>query len=86
MEARTTVRLNESLLAQVKQLAEERHTTFTALVEESLRNLLSGVGAAKVPAPKKPLTTYGGSGLQPGVDLRDWSALMDVMEDGHAPS
>jgi hypothetical protein len=38
---RTTVRLNEDLLSEVKQVAAAERTTLTAILEQSLRELLA---------------------------------------------
>lgn len=73
---RTTVRLDDTLLKEVKRYALEHDTTFTAVVEEALKDKLAGEASRK---PFK-LMTYQGGGLQPGVDLSDNSALLDLME------
>ncbi len=76
---RTTVRLNDNLSRQVKRLAADEQTTFTALLEQALREMLHGrqerVGRERVPLP-----TFRGQGLQPGVDLDDSAALLELME------
>jgi len=53
--------------------------TPTALVEDALRERLS---RRRQKSRSKPLrlTTYGKGGLQPGVDLDDSAALLDLME------
>lgn len=76
---RTTIRLNEHLLVEVKQLAASSGTTFTALVEEALRELLARRGGdAELPPPR--LVTSDGRGLREGVDLDNSAALLDLME------
>ena len=77
---RTTVRLDETLLSEAKQLAARSGRTLTAILEEALRRLL----AERTPEQKAPvkLTTFKGTGLRPGVDLDDSASLLDLMEGG----
>jgi hypothetical protein len=75
---RTTIHLPDDLLAQAKRAALESGTTLTAVIEEALRERLARRGRS-VTAPVE-LTTFGGSGLQPGVDLDDSAALLELME------
>jgi hypothetical protein len=49
------------------------------VVEEALRSAL-GAKPKKGRGPVRPLKTYRGDGLQPGVDLASSSALLEVME------
>lgn len=76
---RTTIHLPDDLLAEVKKLAAETHTTITAIVEDALRERLARRQQQR-PARPVRLTTYGTGGLQPGVDLDDTAALLDLME------
>lgn len=79
---RTTIRLDEHLLTEAKQLAARRGTTFTALVEDALREQLArGVSAPASERLDLPVFS-GGSGFQPGVDLDDSAALLELMEEG----
>ena len=76
---RTTVHLPDDLLAEAKKLAADSRTTLTALIEDSLREAV--VRRARRPRSKPlRLTTFGRSGLRPGVDLDDSAGLLDVME------
>jgi hypothetical protein len=75
---RTTVYLPDDLLKEIKKLAAESHTTVTAIIEDALRERL---GRRQRPTvPPVHLTTFGGGGLQPGADLDDTAALLDLME------
>jgi hypothetical protein len=81
---RTTIYLPDDLLAQAKKLAAESHTTVTALIEDALKERF----ARRKRSPKSKavkLTTYGAGGLQPGVDLDDSAALLDIMEPNLDP-
>ena len=79
---RTTMILNDTLVADVKALAAERCTTMTALVDEALRALLREheAGSSEGLEPPFHFKGYGCGGPQPGVDLTDNSALLDLME------
>ena len=60
-----------------KRRAQETGRTLTQLLEDALRaELLQSARARRV---AEPLPTYRGTGLQPGVDLSDSSALEDLM-------
>ena len=75
---RTTVRLDEGLLAAAKTYAMSAGLTLTALIEESLRQRLAQVRSSE----RRPvrLVTTGTGGVLPGIDLEDSSSLLDVME------
>jgi len=76
---RTTIYLPDDLLAEIKKLAADSHTTVTALIEDALRERL----ARRKKKPKlraARLETYGKKGILPGVDLDDTAALLDLME------
>lgn len=76
--SRTTVRLPDDLLAQAQAHAARTGRTFTQLLADALRfEMQRTVGASRV---CEPLPTYGGTGLQPGVDLASTRQLLDVMD------
>ena len=80
---RTTIRLNDRLLQEAKRLARRTKRTLTAVIDEALREKL----ARARPRPRRdlsPLPTFRGRGLQPGVDLDDTAALLDLMEGRRA--
>jgi plasmid stability protein len=76
---RTTINLPDDLLKSLKRRAAERGTTVTALIEDSLRAALAERSPRARPEPVR-LKTYGQGGFQPGVDLDDSAALLDLME------
>ncbi|MCA1733351.1 MAG: type II toxin-antitoxin system VapB family antitoxin [Acidobacteria bacterium] len=80
MAMRTTIRLDERLLRQAKTIAAETGRTLTSVIEEALRENLARHGKAPRRAPA-PLPRHRGR-LQPGVDLDDSAALLDLMEKG----
>lgn len=80
---RTTVRLDDQLLTEAKKLAAETGTTLTAVMEDALRAALARPKQVRRRARVR-LTTFGGRGLRPGVDLDDTAALLDRMEHSDA--
>jgi len=81
---RTTVRLDDDLLRDAKRLAAQTHRTLTAVIEDALRETLARRTAA-TPRKRIELPSDTGFGLQPGVDLDDSVALLDLMEAGRSP-
>lgn len=79
---RTTINLPDDLLAQAKRAALESGQTLTAVIEEALRERLARRAGRSSPPVR--LTTFGGSGTKPGVDLDDSAALLDLMERSDA--
>jgi hypothetical protein len=74
---RTTVRLDDQLLADAKALAARTGRTLTQVIEDSLRASLR----TRAEAPRTPveLPVFHGE-LQPGVNLDSMSDLLDIME------
>jgi Arc/MetJ family transcription regulator len=75
---RTTIDINDRLLAEAKSLAAQRGLSLKALVEEALRERLLARGAGKRAAVRLP--TFSGNGLQAGVDLTDSATLLEAMD------
>ncbi len=75
---RTTVRLDERLLAEAKKLAAESGRALPAGLEEALREKLGRRRAAVRRTPVR-LKTVKGGGVLPGVDLDDSASLLDLM-------
>jgi plasmid stability protein len=78
---RTTVRLDDGLLKAAKVRAAEQGITLTQLIDESLRERLATRPQRRKPKPFR-LTTYGGGGTRPGVDLDDNRATRDLIDQG----
>ena len=81
---RTTIRLDDELLAQVKLLAAQSGKTMTAVIEDALREVLS---RRQLQERRKPvrLTTVSGNGVLPGIDLDDTASLLATMEEHDDP-
>jgi hypothetical protein len=76
---RTTIRLDDELLAEAKRYASQSGQTLTGLIEDALREVLARRSRPR-PRERVELITYGRSGMQPGVDLDNSAGLLDVMD------
>ena len=73
------MRLDDDLLREAKRYAAEQGTTLTAVLDQALREILAR--RQQEPTQERgPLPSYKGEGLQPGVDLDDTVALLDLMK------
>ena len=78
---RTTIRLDDELLADAKVLAARTGRTLTSVIEDALRESLARRKASADTRVELPVfRPVGRRGLQPGVDLSDSAALLDLME------
>ena len=74
---RTTINISDALFSAAKARAARDRKPLRAIVEQALREFLSGSERATKKGP--PIPVFRGHGLQPGVDLADNSALEDLM-------
>ncbi len=77
---KTTIRLDDQLLEMAKQYALVHGKTFTAIVEDALREKLMSRPLAKKQLKIK-LKTVSGKGVNAGIDLDDSASLLDVMDN-----
>lgn len=70
--------LDDRLFRQAKARAAEAGSTLTHLMEDALREKLQRPSAARGKPLKLP--TFGGKGVQPGVNLDSHAELLDRME------
>lgn len=82
---RTTVNIDERLLAEAKLIAARTHRTIGSVLEDALRKLLDerpegSDGPFKLPVfvPERP-------GLRPGVDLLDKEQMAELLGDNELP-
>jgi len=80
---RTTIRLDEHLLAEAKKRAARDGTTLTVVIERALRE---SFGRREEQMKPVKLPTWGKGWLLPGIDLDDSAPLLDRMERGDDPS
>jgi hypothetical protein len=75
---RTTINLDDALLAEAKQVAARTGRSLAAVVEDALRQSLHRRHQTVPEAVELPV--FGEGGTRPGVDLDDSAALLDLME------
>lgn len=80
---RTTIRLNDALLAEAKALAARSGRTLTRVIEDALRETLARGAADPGKAPELPVVR--GGRVRPGVNLDSMSDLLETMEPDAAP-
>lgn len=77
---RTTLNLNDDLVARAKAVAARERTTLTRLIEEGLRLRLCPSERPSAGEPP-PLPVFrGGTGLAPGIDPLSNRSLLDAAE------
>jgi hypothetical protein len=74
-----TIHLPDDLIQRATKAALETNTTLTGFIESALREALARRKSGDAGREFK-VATYGYGGLQPGVNLDDTSALLDIME------
>lgn len=82
---RTTVRLDDQLLKEARQLAATTGKTLTDIIEEALRERLRRRHQASR-RKRVELPTFKGDGLKPGVNIEDSAGLLEIMNERDAPS
>lgn len=76
---KTTLDLNDALVAEAKAAAVHQRTTLTRLIEEGLQLRLRKRHA---PAESVHLPVYHGKGgLVPGIDALSNKAMLDAVDD-----
>lgn len=82
---RTTVNIDDELLAEARVIAARTHRTVGSVLEDALRKLIAE--RTETPQPSAlPDFDYPG-GLRPGVDLYDKQVMAEVLDEdnhGHA--
>jgi hypothetical protein len=81
---RTTVNINDHLLAEAKVLAARTSRSLGAVLDDALRTMLRR-DADEYGRSEFRLPTHGTGGLQAGVDLEDKEALAELLGDNAAP-
>lgn len=76
---RTTIKIDDRLLAEAKARAAASGRTLNAVVEDALREALARRGR-NGDGRRVELPMFPGSRLLPGVDLDDSAALLERME------
>ena len=81
---RTTVNIDDHLLAEAKILAARTSRSLGSVVDDALRAMLRRSDDERARGEFR-LPTHGTGGLQPGVDLNDKDALGELLGDNAAP-
>ncbi len=76
---RTTITIDEGLLADAKKRAAELDITLSAIIEDALRERLARSRTTR--KPRFRLVTFGGGGLQPGVTWNMVDGVVHQDED-----
>jgi Arc/MetJ family transcription regulator len=78
---KTTIEIADSLLAEVRKVANREGTTLRALVEAGLRETLKARRTGTVPF-KLRLVTFRGDGLQPQAGEGSWERIRELIYEG----
>lgn len=81
---RTTIRLDDELFRAAKVYAVETGRTLTAVIEDALRQAIARRSGGEPASPIQLPVAGAGGRLQPGVDLDDSAALLELMETADA--
>lgn len=77
---RTTVSIDDALLARAKEFAARHRRTLNSVVEDALREMLERY-ELRASVPRIDLVVVTGDGLMPGIDLDSGAALHDVLDE-----
>ena len=78
---KTTLDLNDQLLADAKALAAQQRTSLTRLIEEGLQLRLRAQAAGPVRSRKSLPVFKGRGGLVSGLDPRSNKAMLEALGD-----
>ena len=77
---RTTISIEDSLLQKAKKISHERRCSLRAVIEDALRAAFAKDGKRTRSGAPRPLKTFKGTGVQPGIDLSSSAAVLEAME------
>ena len=79
---KTTIEINDALLAAARRAATDQNTTLRTIVEVALRRYLATTGGGSQARPRLRRCTFRGRGLQPGISETDWSTIRERAYEG----
>ena len=82
---RTTVNIDDSLLAEAKQVAAREHRTLGSVLDEALGRFLRPVGTSGEKF-RLPNFNPGHPGPRPGVDINNSRQLAELLGDDERPA
>jgi len=74
---KTTIRISDALLEEVRRIAARDRTTLKALVEEGLRRVIEDRSRPRAFRLKK--ATFKGQGLHPDIAGAPWETIRDII-------
>ena len=77
---RTTISIEDSLLQKAKKISHERRCSLRSVIEDALRAAFAKERKQGRASAPRPVKTFKGTGVHPGIDLHSSSALLDAME------
>jgi hypothetical protein len=77
---RTTISIEDSLLQKAKKISHERRCSLRTVIEDALRAAFAKDRKRTRSDVQRPLKTFKGTGVQPGIDLSSSAALLEAME------
>jgi predicted transcriptional regulator len=77
---KTTIQIPDSLLKELRKLANEENTTLKSLMEEGLRRIISE--RKRRGKFKLRKATFRGTGLQAGLEGASWDRIRDLSYEG----
>ncbi|MEJ1088194.1 type II toxin-antitoxin system VapB family antitoxin [Microbacterium sp. Mu-80] len=80
---RTTVNIDDDLLAKIKVIAATKHAALGDIVDDALREYLAerAKPVADFSWADVAIEVPGDQGMRPGINWRSNSAMLDAMED-----
>ncbi|HET7387002.1 MAG TPA: type II toxin-antitoxin system VapB family antitoxin [Nocardioidaceae bacterium] len=84
---RTTVNIDDDLLAEAKMVAARTHRTIGSVLEDALRTMLDKQQSTRHAGRPYRLPTFepANPGLRPGVDLYDKEQVAELLGDQEWP-
>lgn len=76
---RTTISIEDSLLERAKEVSLSRSCTLSQVIEDALLESLVAKPKDRAHDGFKPIKTFRGNGVRPGVDLDSSASLLEVM-------
>ena len=77
---RTTLNINDTLLKEARKCSIERNCSLGEIVDEALRLSLVTRKKSGTTIIARPLKTFEGSGIQPGIDLNNNASVLEAMD------
>ena len=81
---KTTVNIADALFEELRELAEKEGVTMKSLIQDGIRQVIAEhKKVAKQPRYKMRDVSFGGEGVQEGIDLANWPQIRALIYEGH---